>query len=303
MNEGEIIRFIRKEKKISQEKLARGICTVKHLSNVELGRSTMSYNMVCLIIERLNTDSSLVINKDIKRYGLKLYKEMKAVELLFLNLDFSMLNVKVDQLLSDYSLGDNNRKKLQYYKAVCISEIDGAYDEANNILYSSLCINNYIEVIKLLKSYCDILELDMINAIAVNLDGLNKKKSSHDLFEGILKHLTKYEKLESTFGIKIMFNKMKLLYSMKLYEELIILGDLGIETCKRKKYNHYSGICFYMGRAYKKLGNRSLSKHYFKRYVYLELLFETNLDTLGIVNSLIEEENLTIDKSILDMEV
>lgn len=80
MNEGLIIKYLRQEKKLSQKTLADGICTVRHLRNIENGRANPTYDMICRMANRLGGDLHLMVNQDIQQYGLDLYKRVRKIE-------------------------------------------------------------------------------------------------------------------------------------------------------------------------------------------------------------------------------
>jgi transcriptional regulator with XRE-family HTH domain len=123
MYEGELIRYLRKERNISQEGLADGICSIRHLSNIESGKSTVSYDLVLKFFHRLGTDVNLIVNKDIQQYGVELYKKFKELNTLFYQWEYDKLYELLLSFESKYILETYYRKKIMYYKAVCIHEL------------------------------------------------------------------------------------------------------------------------------------------------------------------------------------
>lgn len=94
MNNGLIIKFLRQQRKLSQAKLAHGICTVRHLRNIEKGVSTPTYEIICRLADRLGGDLHLMVNQDIQKYGLNLFKKIRIIEALFLEWNYTKLEKK-----------------------------------------------------------------------------------------------------------------------------------------------------------------------------------------------------------------
>ncbi|TCP29218.1 helix-turn-helix protein [Scopulibacillus darangshiensis] len=69
MNEGKIIKYYRENAGITQEELGRGICSVTHISKIELGQTHYSPEIILLLSERLNININQEMNafKNIKQ--------------------------------------------------------------------------------------------------------------------------------------------------------------------------------------------------------------------------------------------
>ncbi|WP_163530039.1 helix-turn-helix domain-containing protein [Halobacillus ihumii] len=85
MNEGKIIKFYREQSGMTQEQLGRGICSVTHISKIELGQTHYSSEIVSLVAERLNInmeaeiDNFITVKQKLDRwlYAISLEREQE----------------------------------------------------------------------------------------------------------------------------------------------------------------------------------------------------------------------------------
>ncbi|UOQ94653.1 helix-turn-helix domain-containing protein [Halobacillus shinanisalinarum] len=62
MNEGKIIKFYREQSGMTQEQLGKGVCSVTHISKIELGQTHYSPEIITLVSKRLNINIKEEIN-------------------------------------------------------------------------------------------------------------------------------------------------------------------------------------------------------------------------------------------------
>lgn len=294
MHEGEIIQFLRKEKKISQSVLAEGICTVRHLSNIETGKSSVSYDLMLQFMEKLGTDMGLVMNVDVKKYGFELFKSFKEMERCFYAWQYQKLYDLVMDILERYILESYMVKKLKYYQAVCVYELRKDQQSVQNIIFEALRIDNLKELKQRMKHYNDALELDMINVLAVSYAYAGNKIQSKEIFQGIRKLLEKYENLESDFGVKVLFNLTRLNYDTGFYEVGIEAAGRCIDICERKKIVRFMPEAYYYTARCKKALDQPYQLE-FKKSLYLNKLFKEYNKLKATFDEVIESNNLAMD--------
>ena len=302
MNEGMIIKFLRKERKMSQTELAEGICSVRHLGNIEAGRNSPTYTIVEEIVNRLGTDLSLILNKDIQRYGLNFYKMFKEAEALFDQWDYSQLLELVESILDEYTLDSFINRKLIYYRGICISELHGNYEIANSILLKALNLEEIEEIETALLTYRDSIELDIINAISVNLSRKGKTEASYSLFCQIRKNIVKYEGMETSFGVKILYNLVKEEYVLGLEDKCLETAEECVTLCKKlKHYKHLPDTYYYIAKITKKRGGAYQT--YYKKCLYLYELFGEHSKAEFVAHRNDDVINIDLDEDILEAEI
>ena len=303
MYEGQIIRFLRKERRISQTLLAKDICSVRHLSNIEAGRSAVSYELVVQFMHRLETDISLFVNKDIQKYGLDLFKEFQELEYFFYNWDYIELYESIKRVQKKYHFESFLAKKLTYYKAICIHEIFGDYKLAKEMLLEMLGNDSYDEIKKSLKYFKDQLDLNIINALCVNLSYTGYKSISLKLFIAIKDNLIKYNSLNTEFGIKTLYNIIKLQYDTHEFEKSLEAAKECVAICeKNKQYRLLPDVYHYYALAKKNLEHMDY-EIYYKKSLYLLKIFNYSVKVNYLMDSNKDEVNLDLDEDIFKPEV
>jgi transcriptional regulator with XRE-family HTH domain len=307
MHEGIIINYLRRQKNISQKKLAHEICTIRHLRNIEKGYSSPTYDIICKISQRLGGDIHLLINNDIQKYGLELFERIREIENLLIQWDYQSLEKKVDSLLHDnmIHLSSSILKKLRYYKGVCIYENSKDYNSAKYIFLDALGCNSIEDVIKHLAStFCDELDINICNAIAVNEAYSGNKDIAFEIFKSIQSNILLHNLLDNENRVKLQYNLVRLSYDLELYEETIKYALSNILLCKdRYIVKSLAGTYMYLANAEKKLGNHSYYKVYYKKFMYLSFLFDDNMRMKSAIDKVMNENEIDFDYDIEKGEV
>lgn len=254
---GQVIRNLRKEQNITQEKLCDGICTGSYLSRIEKGESKISDETAQALLERLGSDLTKYINfksenelkiaqlkYDLRKYcatnNLKLHKK-KLDELVHLS---KSSNVSHEQfiMLHEY---------ISLYKDV--------YDETlEHMLYEALKITKPNIDLEAIKN--ELLTQDEL-IILINIATMLKHKGDLDLSIKILKDIIAYldeSRIEVTikrrsYGIA-MFNLISFMSETDRYYETLGYCDKAIDYCiNHNVLSIFAGCYFYKGRTLYKL--------------------------------------------------
>lgn len=308
MNEGLIIKYLRQERKLSQNDVAQGICTVRHLRNIEKGVSTPTYDIICKLTERLGGDLHLMVNPDIQKYGLDLFKRIRRIEFLFREWNYNDLSNRVEELLSDTEviLSSSLYKKLKYYQAICLKENKNDYLKARQILLELIECKTNQEIIEYLdQSLRGELEINICNAIAVNEAYHGYLNNALEIFQAIRSNIIKYDVVLVRYLIKVTYNIAKLSYDQGKYEDAIINAKENIVLCKRERYVPFFGSTYmYLANSLKKLGyaNSDYSPYY-KKFLYLGMFFGDDDKIENAKNKIMQDNFILLDQDIEAAEV
>ena len=303
MHEGEIIRFLRKEKGISQAALAKDVCSVRHLSNIESGRSTVSYDLIMKFMDKLGTDVGLMMNRDVQAYGFRLFKDLKTMERLFFEWRYEELLSYILMIREQYILESYILKRVMYYKAVCVHEVRKDYERVQEILLEQMDAGSVRDIQIKLKHYCDRLDLNIINAYAVSLSYSDKSRESLELFRDIRNHLKKFDALNTEFGVKILFNITKNEFDSGDFKKSEATAIECIDICKETKiYRFMPDSYLYLARSRKALGKKDY-KAYYKKSIYLSEIFGDTKKIASKVAFIINDNHLDMDQDVFKAEV
>ncbi len=307
MKEGLIIKFLRQEKKLSQKALAEGICTIRHLRNIEKGRVNPTYYLICKMAERLGEDLHLMINHDVQKYGLNLFKKIREIELLLRQWEFEKLKVEVDSILNNQEiiLSTPLYRRLKYYKAICSKENYKEYKGAKDILFEILECNSLKDVDEFLKtSLCNEIEFNICNAIAVNEAYNGDEKQALILLILLEKSMRKSGLIRSEYLTKVIYNIIRISYNLELYEQAINYAKQNIEICKSNKYVRFlTGTYMYLANSMKMNSPNSNYQVYYKKFIYLGYFFSDEVKMEKAIDNIISQNEIDIDIDFLKAEL
>lgn len=289
MHEGKIIRLLRKEKGITQEELAYGICSKRYLRDIELGKVMASYDMISGLNEKLGGDIHLLVGKDVQTYGLDLYKEIRQIKNMFESWEYDKLQQKVINLLQNdnYNLSYKLSQELKYYEAVCLREVKGDLNGTKTLLMNIIECSSHNEVIEYLGTIRSRIELHICNGIGVCYYHEKKYRIARTIFMCIKDNLQCYDQTGTDFKSKINYNCLKVSDVLGHYDEVVELATENIRLCKETKY--VEGLrksYLYLAKGVEKRGDdQAMYLQYYEKYLLLGVLFEEN----GKIDRNIEE--------------
>lgn len=259
---GQIIREERVRKKISQEELSFGICSVATLSRIENGVQKPSLKVEEALLERLgHSTENLVIyadSREIRKHQLEIEIQTKIVHW-----------ENIDELLAEYRTaiavrGTEETLEKQFLQmAEAIGDFYAQRCEWRQIRERLtdallLTIPNYkeesLEEIKLLTG----TELQIINNIALVYAKEEKRFEAIRILEYLVRFLEKGKLDTETPGKyypMLVYNLVKLLEKDECFLEVKEYTQHGMEYCiKKNRLTCFPELLFYSGIAYQGLG-------------------------------------------------
>lgn len=188
---GEILRYYRCQKELSQEQLAEGICDRKYISNIELGKQIPTLDIINQLSLKLGINLYETYALMLRHHDIDTHKKIEL-----LNQHFNHKNIpKLGDLISQYetlpafSYGEPFLH-LQYAKALYTAWSRQQYQEAIDIAlkafseYKPFDINNTLEY-RLFSN----IELNLIKLIAINYCRIDNKAEGKKYFDFLYKYI------------------------------------------------------------------------------------------------------------------
>ncbi len=274
---GEIIKEERIRKRISQEELCFGICSVSTLSRIENGTQNPSFKVKEAILERLghNTDNLVIYAEDSEIKKHRLENEILA----------RMVHwQEIDSLLDEYkqliaNRGTEEQLEVQFYKMA--EAIQAFYRQmwewkrVRKQLTEALRITlpgyeiEQIDDIKLLSG----AELQILNNIALTYAKETENDKAIRILEFLVRYLEKGKlNVESPgkYYPVLLCNLVKLYEAENRYREVKICSKKGMDYCiSQSRLNSFAEHLFYYGKACHKLGESEEAEVYYKRSISL----------------------------------
>ena len=189
---GEIIKHYRLQKKLSQEKLAQGICDRKYISHIELGKQIPTLDIVNQLSERLGINLYETYALMLRHHDIETHKK---IELLNQYLSIGKRDQLIDLVeqykeLPEFQHGEPFLQ-LEYAKATYFSWTLKNYEEAIKIAQHALTTIRpfFLDNISTLDNLTNV-ELCLLNTIAVNYCRLNQKEEGEKYFNFLYEYMT-----------------------------------------------------------------------------------------------------------------
>lgn len=298
---GQVIRNLRKEQNITQEKLVEGICTASYLSRIEKGESKISEDTAHALLERLGSDLTKYINfkseNELKiaqlKYDIRKYTATNKVEL-----HREKLEELID-LSKTTSVSHDQFIMLHKYISLYKDEYD---EKLEHVLYDALRLTKPKIDLEAIKN--ELLTQDEL-IILINIATMLKHKGDLDLSIKILKDIIAYldeSRIEVTikrrsYGIA-MFNLLSFMSETDSYYETLGYCDKAIDYCiNHNVLNILAGCYFYKGRTLYKLDIKKESMDCLMQAYYLAKSTKDS-EVLDLTKKYLVEDFQIYDKKI-----
>lgn len=128
---GEIIQHYRNDKKMSQEKLAEGICSREYIGAIEKGKNIPTLELVTRLSERLNVDLYSVYSNVYRHHDLQTHLEMQKLSKAIGHRNIGEVTRLVNQLegLEGFLKGEP-RQVICYAKSIIYGETGNVKEES-----------------------------------------------------------------------------------------------------------------------------------------------------------------------------
>lgn len=291
-NLGETIKMLRESKRLTQKKLAEGICHQSEISRIEQGKSLPELPILGLLAARLGVPSEYFLNVLFRKRQLYIleiekvveeYLDKKEYEVLF---QFTKKELEIKVNKQDYNI----YYYLLYYHRVAENETGrSSYEQTIDTLIVLLTKvkNNAIYI------YDWLLEKQIANSIAIYSAQVENYKQSIYYYEQVISNYPREAMINDDFIIKIHYNYSKSLYALADYNKSLSMIEEGISLAKKMKSMSYLGQLYYQrGQCKEKfeLPMREITADYFYALLTFkqignetlkELVLEQKKDFLG----------------------
>jgi len=268
---GEIIKEFRKERKLSQEALAEGICSRKEIIRIEKGETFPSYHTISLLSIRLGTDLY-------KFFEFLNYDDPIACFNLMENLKLALNNAhyqNCSDLLNEdiVSQLDNplHMEMISWFKISCDANIsknfeDGIHDLIH-ILPKDILSKDY-NIIN--HTFMNPIYYKMINSCGVMLANMNKFQEAQNLFQSTADLLLDHFQYDDPETVNIiLLNLSNLLYIIKDIDNCLKYCEIALNILKKyQTFQLLGGFYSIMGNCYEYKGDLEKSKKYYAYYIY-----------------------------------
>lgn len=241
-NFGTVLRELRQKKGLTQEELARGICSRQYIYLVETGKRMLSAYALQLVSFKLGVDLSKYVLLSSYEDPIHIEKTMSEMDLLRRNRNFSELYEHVNRLEREHTMKDLIvYQYLQWNKGICQCEVDNEPDRA---------LTTFLTAVKMTRKDFifdgpyDYLKTECITKTEFSLYSsiariLYQKGNIQDAITLILNlkcnletHIHDYE--SETIYSSILYNLALYLTIIGNYNEALKYAELLIELCNRR---------------------------------------------------------------------
>lgn len=264
---GKLIRQLRTQKGISQEKLAEGIVTQANLSRLENGKQVCDKEIIETLLERLGYNPNGSFNN--YYYNDEDFKIQQKIN----ELD-NLLKLKeiesIDKLIKELEENIDFKKSLNWQflivaKAANIINKKGDLDFAKELVIEALKISipSFQEknIDKYLLSNYELKAINLISVIYSNKGEMDKSiELLFKLKESLEKNCVDDIQLGKNLPM-IIYNLTRELGLIKRYDEAIELSNIGIKSClKSSNFNMLPRIVLNKGCCLYEIGDMETSK-------------------------------------------
>lgn len=168
---GEIIRFYRTQKGISQETLASGICDRKYLSKIERDKCIPTLEIINLLSAKLNIPLYAIYSLMLRHKNIDTHKKIELLNAHFFDDKKNVLPALINEYeqLPEFQSGEP-KQILLYAQAIYLSNVENKLNDAINLSFQALNIKHNFSADTLFSNtdiYFTNLELRLLNMISV----------------------------------------------------------------------------------------------------------------------------------------
>ncbi|HIX69967.1 MAG TPA: helix-turn-helix domain-containing protein [Candidatus Enterococcus stercoravium] len=258
---GEVIKNIRKQRKMTQKMLSQNICSQSVLSRIENDGELPNVLVMAQLCQRLG----VTIDQVMQMHSTEIQQVHALIEQLtffFFHKNYQLLDELLHRpnLLNHLYL-DTDLQLYHYYLGSCYFFLHHDSESALKELKRGLSYTFQLD-----KSNVSATEIQLISCIGSVYEDLRRM----DLARQQLKYsLQLFQKMPpermSNMAAKIFYNYAHFLYSQKEAEEALAIAKEGITVARKQKSYYYLDDLFLLtGRIYEYLGESSVAKQYFK---------------------------------------
>ncbi|MBN3522661.1 helix-turn-helix domain-containing protein [Paenibacillus apiarius] len=236
---GKIIKDLRLKQGLSQQALAKGICTQPHISNIENGREVPSGFILYLLSKKLRVNVKCLF--DIHDDSNLNYKNnIKFIVQSFMQENDYGQVLKILEDESHLFEAPEDQQYLLWAKAISLYYFKKDLNAAFILLKTALK-----KTCKCLK-FCSEQELTIINSIGILMSESNQNRKALRILKWTYRHIHKHYYIEDrTLPIKNIYAFARSLSRNKDYHNCIRCCNEGIEQCLKYNSLYLFGELYY----------------------------------------------------------
>lgn len=284
---GEILRSLRKQAGLSQEKLAEGICSSVSISRIENGLQMPSSTVLEGLLNKLGVGTYQICNIYYKNEKQRVFEE--KAELVTRLISEGALSEAKEQLtlLADSAKESNTNE--QFYlllnASIQLYEQTDPADILATLKQALTLTKPEIDYFDLRNTLLSIREANILNVIVVALIKLDKTMEAIHLGEELMTALKKHEsglKEYQIIKINLAFNLAQCMEIEKRYKEALMYSELAEDfSINSAEQMLLPEIEFIKAKVYHLLGNDEECSRIIKAVVpYMELIKKTSFAEL-----------------------
>lgn len=237
---GELIKELRIKNQLSQNELAKGICTQALISKVEKGETIPSIDIFKQLAKRLNVPLDYIIKRmDYLNYDYidELYYQIRRLlrERNYTEIYSLVLSEKRSPSVSNMY----HKQFLMWQEGICLYHINKDMNSSLSILHQAL---------DLIEGSEGNIErtIEILNSIGVIYFEEQQYHSALTQFEEAI-HLLEHSILiqDQTIFIKVYYNHAKVLTRLNSHEQSIHFCNKGLQRCLHMESNYLLGELYY----------------------------------------------------------
>ena len=298
---GELFRELRRSLGITQQQLADGICSVRHIKNIENGSNSPSVELISYFSKKLGnrvyelTELSktgicishyTVINK-MKRY----YKAHQFQKL------WNLITKYEEQLL----MYDNSyiTQIIKWYKGICYGALEKSYKKCRKELLSAWSISNSSSSIEIQLKHLTKTEIHIFNSIASNEYMYGYYNTALAMYLELYDYLTT-TKIDGSecedLVTRLSYNIAKCYNALKDYTTAIQYCSIAIKNGQENFNADMLAEAYYeQGYSYLQLNQLELAKKLFKKSIYLYEIMGLDEQIAGTKEELEQKYGMKFD--------
>ena len=188
---GEIIKHYRLQKKLSQEKLAQGICDRKYISHIELDKQIPTLDIVNQLSERLGVNLYETYALMLRHHDIETHNKIELLNQHFSSRNISKLRELIQhyEQLTEFQYGEPHLH-LEHAKSMCVSWESQNYEEVIKISLQALSTKEPFSIDSPpYNPRFSNIELCILNTIALNYCRAGNLKEGKKYFDFLYNYI------------------------------------------------------------------------------------------------------------------
>lgn len=269
---GELFRYIRKQRMISQEEIARGICSTRTVFNIEKGIHIPSVEMMYHFAIKMGIDLVSLISYCNTANGVTYFKAFEKMKSCYEQDDYRTLEEETNRAIEEFhELSPHQQQTLNWYKGLCLSFNENKYSEAREYLLSAFLLTRDLLPETAIGQYCTEQELHIFNSYAMTFGYENCFVKADKLYSLLIVNIEKYGVLHNnSLYLKVCYNLAKCKNKLRNAEEALLICEKAIGIAREHFImNSLAEIYLEIGNSYEQLGNKEERNKAYARFIYL----------------------------------